>query len=330
MAQGNPAETILVLSTAYWASRCLHVVAEFGIADALGDEAQTAAALAAKTGTNPDALHRILRSLVNHGVFALKDGRFSHNPASRLLRSDDRASMRSLARMMGLNFHWDIYRELGHSLKTGESAANVTVRGDVFAHLREHPEDGRIFNEAMVGKSFGQIGPVLGAYDFTRFKTIGDIGGGVGHLLAAILDAAPSAKGVLFDLPEVVAQGRQSPHPRITYVGGDFFSDAIPPCDLYTMMTVIHDWSDEDSVAILKNVKAKAPPGAKLLLIEAIVDESATGNFPIDLDIEMLAFASGRERTRSQWQSLLEKAGFRLVSMTPLAGISGLIEAVVA
>jgi hypothetical protein len=143
-------------------------------------------------------------------VFALKDGRFSHNPASRLLRSDDRASMRSLARMMGLNFHWDIYRELGHSLKTGKSAATVTVQGDVFAHLRAHPDDGRIFNEAMVGKSFGQIGPVLGAYDFTSFKTIGDIGGGMGHLLAAILNAAPSAKGVLFDLPEVVAQGRQN------------------------------------------------------------------------------------------------------------------------
>src|SRR5512143_1174702 len=118
MTEGNPAQTILVLSTAYWASRCLHVVAESGIADALGDEPATAAALAAKTGTNPDALHRILRALVNHGVFALKDGRFSHNPASRLLRSDDRASMRSLARMMGLNFHWDVYRELAHSLKT--------------------------------------------------------------------------------------------------------------------------------------------------------------------------------------------------------------------
>jgi hypothetical protein len=95
------------------------------------------------------------------------------------------------------------------------------------------------------------------------------------------------------------------------------------------MMTVIHDWSDEDSVAILKNVKAKAPRGAKLLLIEALVDEGATGSFPIDLDIEMLAFASGRERTRSQWQSLLEKAGFQLVSATSLGGLSGLIEAVV-
>jgi hypothetical protein len=135
---------------------------------------------------------------------------------------------------------------------------------------------------------------------------------------------------VLFDLPEVVAQAKSKPHPRITYVGGDFFKDAIPPCDLYVMMTVIHDWSDGDSVAILKNLRAKAPTGAKLLLIEAIVDESATGSFPIDMDIEMLVFASGRERTQLQWKSLLEEAGFKLLGATPLAGLSGLVEAVVA
>lgn len=330
MTDRHPAETILVLSTAYWASRCLHVIAEAGIADALADEPQTAAALAAKTGTNPDALHRILRSLANHDIFKLEDGRFSHNAASRLLRSDDRASMRSLARMMGINFHWDVYRDLDHSLKTGESAAGAVVPGGLFEHLREHPADGRIFNEAMVGKSFGQIGPVLGAYDFKGFKTIGDIGGGMGHLLAAILNAAPAAKGVLFDLPEVVAQAKVKPHPRITYVGGDFFKDAIPSCDLYVMMTVIHDWSDGDSVAILKNLRARAPAGAKLLLVEAVVDESATGSFPIDLDIEMLAFASGRERTEPQWRSVLENAGFKLLRATPLGGLSGLVEAVVA
>jgi hypothetical protein len=330
MSEEHPAETVLSLSTAYWASRCLHLVADFGIADALGDEPQPAAVLAAKTGTNPDALHRLLRALANHGVFTLKDGRFSHNPASRLLRTDDPASMRSLARMMGLNFHWDVFRELGHSLKTGESAADKAIAGGLFEHLRTHSEDGRVFNEAMVGKSFAQIGPLLGAYDFTRFDTIGDIGGGVGHLLGAILNTAPSANGVLFELPEVIAQAKSTPNPRITYVAGDFFKDAIPPCDLYVMMTVIHDWSDADSIAILKNLRAHAPEGARLLLAEAVIDESAKGNFTIDLDIEMLVFASGRERTKSQWHSLLDEAGFKLVQAVPLAGITGLVEAVVA
>jgi O-methyltransferase/methyltransferase family protein len=327
MSERHPAESILKLSTAYWASRCLHAVAEFGIADALGDEPEAAAALAKRTGTNPDALHRILRALCNHGIFALRDGLFAHNAASRLLRSDNPASMRSLARMMGINFHWDVYRDLAHSLKTGESAGYKVQQGGLFEHLRTHPEDSRIFNEAMVGKSFGQIGPVLGAYDFSPFKMIGDIGGGVGHLLAAILDSAPGAKGVLFDLPEVIAQAKSRPNPRITYVPGDFFKDPIPACDLYVMMTVIHDWSDADAIAILKRLRGNAPPSAKLLLVEAIVDESATESFPIDMDIEMLVFASGRERTQAQWQALLSKAGFKFSRAVPLGGLTGLVEA---
>jgi hypothetical protein len=330
MDETNGAETILLIATAYWASRCLHLVADAGVADALGDEPQSAAALAAKTGTNPDGLHRVLRALANHRIFTLKDGRFSHNAASRVLRSDHPASMRSLARMMGRDFHWDAYRELGYSLKSGESAASKAVPGGLFEHLRANPEDGRIFNEAMVGKSFAQIGPLLGAYDFTRFETIGDIGGGVGHLLSAILQTAQAAKGVLFELPAVIAQAKSAPNPRIRYVAGDFFKDAIPPCDLYVMMTVIHDWSDTDSIAILKNVRAHAPAGARLILAEAIIDESATGSFPIDLDIEMLVFASGRERTERQWGGLLQESGFELVQAVPLAGITGLVEAVAA
>jgi hypothetical protein len=330
MTERHPAEAILTLSTAYWASRCLHVVAESGIADALGDEPQSAAALAGKTGANADALHRILRALCNHGIFTLRDGVFAHNAASRLLRSDNPTSMRSLARMMGLDVHWDVYRHLGHSLKTGESASGQVVRGGMFEYLRDHPADGRVFNEAMVGKSFGQIGPVLGAYDFSGFKTIGDIGGGVGHLLAAILNHAPAAKGVLFDLPEVIAQAKARPNPRIRYVPGDFFENEIPACDLYVMMTVIHDWSDEKAVAILRNLRGNAPPHAKLLLVEAIVYESATESFPIDMDIEMLTFVHGRERTEAQWQSLLARSGFKLTRATPLGGLSGLVEAVVA
>jgi hypothetical protein len=223
-----------------------------------------------------------------------------------------------------------VFRELGESLRTGKSAANKAVPGGLFKHLREHPEDGRIFNEAMVGKSFGQIAPVLAAYDFTGYRKIGDIGGGVGHLLAAILNAAPGASGVLFELPEVVAQAAAAPHPRIEYIGGDFFKDSIPACELYVMMTVLHDWSDADAVRILKNIRRTAPAEAKVLLVEAIIDEGARGSFAIDLDIEMLVFAEGRERTEAQWRSVLAEAGFKLTRATPFAGVSGLVEAVLA
>jgi hypothetical protein len=327
MSEQNPLESILGLATAYWTSRCLHVIAEAGIADALGDEPRSAAELAAHTGTNADALHRILRSLVSHGVFTLRDGRFSHNAASRLLRTDSQPSLRSLVRMMGLDFHWDAYRELMHSLKTGRSASEVVMPEGLFPRLKKNPEHGRIFNEAMMGKSAGMIGPVLAAFDFSAYKTIGDIGGGMGHLLAAILGAAPAARGVLFELPQVIDQARGTPHERISYMSGDFFKDPIPPCDLYVMMMVLHDWSDEESVAILSNIARSAPAGARLLLVEAVIDEANIGGFAVDLDIEMLAFAAGRERSAAQWRHVLEKSGFRLASARALNGMTGLVEA---
>ncbi|MEO6080505.1 MAG: methyltransferase [Steroidobacteraceae bacterium] len=326
MSAPHPAESILGLATAYWASRCLHVVAEAGIADALGDAPETAAALAQKTGTNADALHRILRPLVARGIFTLRDGHFAHNDASRMLRTDSQPSLRGLARMMGLDFHWDSYREMMHSLKTGRSASELVIPEGLFPRLRKNLEHGRIFNEAMVGKSVGMIGPVLANYDFTPFRTIGDIGGGMGHLLGAILGAAP-ARGVLFELPEVIEQARSKPHARIEYVGGDFFRDALPACDLYVMMMVLHDWSDEDCVCILQNIAKTAPAGARLLLVEAVIDETKLAGFAIDLDIEMLTFAFGRERTEAQWRTVVEQGGFQLSSVRDINGLTGLVEA---
>ena len=124
-----PPKVIQDLAVAYWASRCLHVIAELGIADALGDEAQTAQALAGNSGVNPQALHRVLRSLANHGIFVHDGERFAHNAASRLLRSDVPGSMRSLARMMGLKVHWDAYRELDTGLRTGKPAISAVIGG---------------------------------------------------------------------------------------------------------------------------------------------------------------------------------------------------------
>jgi hypothetical protein len=328
MSEDSPPPKIVQdLAVAYWASRCLHLVAEFGIADLLGDEPQTAEALARPGGLNPQALQRVLRSLSNHGVF-LHDGvRFAHNPASRTLRTDEPASMRSLVRMMGLKMHWDAYRELDTSLRTGQPSIAAVVDGGLFGYLRAHPEEGRLFHEAMAGKSFAQVPPVLEAYDFSGFATIGDIGGGLGHLLQGVLERAPGARGVLFDLPQVIDHARQRAHPRITYVGGDFFKDPIPPCDAYMMMTVLHDWSDEESIVILKNLKANAPRTAKVLIVEGVVRPDARNDFLLDLDIEMLTMTTGRERTQAEWSSVLDGAGFRLARVIPAGPWSSIVEA---
>lgn len=319
-------KTLQALAVAYWTSRCLHVVAELGIADVLGDEAQTAESLAAASRTHPQSLHRVLRSLANHGVFVHDGERFAHNAVSRLLRADQPGSARSLTRMMGLKVHWDAYRELDVAVRTGQPAIASVVEGGLFGYLRTHPEEGRLFDEAMAGKSFAQVGPILEAYDFSGFRTIGDIGGGLGHLLKAVLARAPQAGGVLFDLPQVVEQARGDANARIKYVGGDFFNDAIPPCDAYMLMTVLHDWSDQESIAILKNIKTGAPPAAKILLLEGVVQPDAREDFLMDLDIEMLVMTTGRERTRKEWDAVIRAAGLRLARVIPAGPWSSIIE----
>jgi O-methyltransferase/methyltransferase family protein len=323
----HPAQAVQQLATAYWASRCLHVAAELGVADVLGDEPQTAEAIAQSLGVQAAALHRILRALANHGVFQHDGTRFTHNESSRLLRTGVPGSMRSLARMMGLKVHWDAYRELDSAVRIGRPPISQVTKDGLFPYLTDHPEEGQIFNEAMAGKSSLQVGPVSSAYDFSAFRTIGDIGGGFGHLLYAVLEKAPQARGVLFDLPETIARARQSGMPRVTYVGGDFFKDPVPPCDAYMMMTVLHDWSDAESISILKNLQAGAPRGAKLLLVEGVVDPTARNSFILDLDIEMLALTTGRERTRAEWDTLLSRAGFRLTRIISTSTSSSIIEA---
>ncbi|MFZ1989096.1 MAG: methyltransferase [Alphaproteobacteria bacterium] len=326
MAETHPAQSVMLLGVAYWASRCLHIVADLGVADALDSEPETAASLAKKLGINAGALHRVMRALTNHGIFEIKNGRFSHNAASRLLREDAAGSMRSLVRLMGLKPHWDAYRELDQSVKTGKPAIDFVVKGGLFGYLSEHPEDGRIFDEAMTGKSFSQIPPVIASYDFTSFKTIADIGGGAGHLLYSVLDHAPQAKGVLFDLPEVIERAKEAANARVTYVGGDFFKTPIPPCDAYMIMTVLHDWSDEEAAAILRSIKKTAPNDAKLVIIESVVQEGSMGDMGLDLDIEMLAMTTGRERTREEWAQVLEAGGWRLSRVIPTGGWCGIVE----
>ena len=323
----HPAQAVQQLATAYWASRCLHVAAELGVADVLGDEPQTAEAIAQLLGVQPAALHRILRALANHGVFQHDGERFAHNESSRLLRTGVPGSLRSLTRMMGLKVHWDAYRELDSALRTGRPPIAQVTKDGLFPYLADHPEEAQLFHEAMAEKTTMQVGLVTDAYDFSAFTTIGDIGGGLGQLLYAVLEKAPQARGVLFDLPETIARAREGNMPRVTYVGGDFFKDLIPPCDAYMMMTVLHDWSDAESISILKNLQASAPRGAKLLLIEGVVEPTARNDFILDLDIEMLALTTGRERTRTEWETMLSRAGFRMTRIIPTSAMSSIIEA---
>jgi hypothetical protein len=310
MITANPVESLLQLSAGYYVSRALHTVADLGVADALGDAAQPVAALATAVSADAGALERVLRLLSLYGVFAYQDALVSHTDASRMLRNDHPTSMRSLVRMFGLPGFWTAVGQLSTSVETGEPSATRALPGGIWGYLGQNPEASRIFGEAMTGKAHGHIAGILATYDFSRFSTIADIGGGRGHLIRAIVEATP-ATGVLFDQPHVVHEAGAIESNRLHVIGGDFFHDLLPAADAYILMEVIHDWNDDASQKILRAVRRAARPEATLLLIEALLPDSSAPNWPTTLDIVMLTIG-GRQRTLGEYETLLRDSGFAM------------------
>jgi hypothetical protein len=327
MPASNPVETLLQLAGGYYVSRCLHAIANLGVASALDDTPRTAAELAQATGADPEALNRVLRLLSAYGVFEYRNGVVAHSPASRLLRADHPRSMRSLARMFGLSALWDAVGDLEYSIRTGKPSADKVLPGGLWGYLSAHPDASRVFDEAMTAKAHGQVAGVVAAYDFSSFGTIADIGGGRGHLLQAVLSTAPHASGVLFDQPHVIQQVSGIASDRLRLHPGDFFKDDLPTCDAYLIMEVIHDWDDEASRKILKAVRRAALKHAKVLLIEAILPDDPGPNWPKTLDIVMLTIG-GHQRTLAEYSELFGQCALVMTrEIDTHAGVS-IIEAV--
>lgn len=315
--QTPPAAQIWQIATGHLLPRCLHVLAEIGVADRLGDTPMSAESLAEVSGVDANALERMLRLLATESIFEAREDGWMHTERSRLLRSAHPQSMRPFVRMIGSHVNWSAAGELAHALRSGKAAVDAIVPDGMWAHLRDHPDEARIFDAAMTAKSSAEIAALIPAFDFTRYKAIADIGGGRGHILKAVLAAAPGASAVLFDQPGVVAD--LPPSPRLCVQGGDFFRDPLPAADAYILGNVLHDWPDAEAQAILRSIRCAAPKHAELLVLESIVPEGSQPHVSKVLDIVMLALTGGRERTRDEYESLLAAGGFHLQRIVPTA-----------
>jgi hypothetical protein len=322
----TPFDVLSKAAQGFVVSSGLYAVAQAGIADALGDTPKSAQDLAAATGTHPGALGRILRVLCGEGIFETRDRGYVHTPASRLLRQDHPQSVRGYV-LAVMPVFWEPFSKIDYSLKAGKPAFNELHPEGIFQYLKEHPDKARIFDDAMTGKAQGQIAGAVANYDFSRFGRIADIGGGRGHLLQAVLKAAPGARGILFDLPHVVEAAKAAAPDRMQFQGGDFFKDEMPVADAYMIMQVIHDWADEDATKILTGIRRAAPPHAKLLLIEMLIPEGPERDWAKEVDLFMLVFLHSSERTRSEYQQLLAKSGFRLDRVIDIGQSTAILEA---
>lgn len=328
-----PPVVLLGLIDGFFVPRAIHIVAELGVADYLADGAKSAEDLARAVGAHPSALHRLLRALASVGVFTEVEPRcFALTPVGEFLRTDIPGSLRPLARMIG-EHHWNVWGALMHSVTTGQPAYPRVHGLGFFDYVQRHPDKGRIFDEAMTGYVSQSSVAVAAACDFTRFKSIVDVGGGHGALMAAMLKASPLAGGTIFDLPGVVPGARERMEAaglsdRCQCVGGDFFAAVPAGGDAYTLASILHDWDDERCAVILRNCRRVMTGHEMLLLVEMVIPPGDAPFFGKLLDLEMLVSFGGRERTEAEYGELLGRAGFRLARVTPTATPASVIEAI--
>jgi hypothetical protein len=283
---------------------------------------QTVDEMAKASGTHPRSLFRLLRALASIGVFAQHDERrFVLTPLADRLRGDVPGSQRAMAITAGEE-HYQAWGELLYSVRSGQPAFDKLYGKPIFEYLSQHPEQATLFDETMVGVHGRESGAMLEAYDFSGIRVLADVGGGNGSLLTAVLKNHPTLKGLLFDLPGVAERAKVNIAAaglaeRCQVVGGNFF-EAIPAgADAYLLRHIIHDWNDERSAQILRNVHRALPATGKLLLVESVIPTGNEPSFGKLLDLTMLVIPGGQERTQEEYTTLYANAGFRLKRIVP-------------
>jgi len=321
--EDDPAETLRRLTIGYQVSQAVHVAASLGIADLLAEEACAVDELASSTGSHPDALYRLLRALASIGILREEPGRtFSLTEVGDCLRSDSPDSLAGWALYVGRPYYWNAWAHLLDSVQTGENAFRSVYGTSIWEYRADHPEESAIFDGAMTALTSRVNSSLIGSYDFERFATVVDVGGGHGVLLAALLAEHPAMQGVLFDQPHVVALAHDlleaaGVADRCQVIGGSFFESVPEGGDAYLLKAIIHDWEDAEAVAILEACRRAMRADATLLVVERILAPPNEGPAATFSDLNMLVGPGGRERTMDDFAALFEASGFRLQDETP-------------
>jgi hypothetical protein len=331
-----PHAQLIQMGVASWVSATVYAAAKLGIADHLGAGPRSAVELAATTRTHAPSLHRLMRTLAGLGILTERDAqRFALTPLGEALKSGAPGSARAtLIAFCGPAF-WHSWEEILYSLETGKTGFEKACGMPLFEYLAQHPEEASYFSEAMVGFHGSEPPAVAAAYDFSDVRTVVDVGGATGNMLAAILSRHATPRGVLFDRPHVVREApalleARGVDERVTIEPGDFFERVPAGGDAYLLSHILHDWNEDQCFTILGHCRKAIRPDGRLLIVETVLPPGDTPHQGKVQDMVMLVVPGGQERTEAEYASLLGKAGFRLSRVVPTESVVSVVEAIPA
>ena len=332
MSDPSPAQDQMMrMILTKWISKPIYAAAELGIADLLDPGPLSIEELARATRTRPDALYRLLRALASLGIFSEReDRRFQLTPLASLLKS---GSLRSTARSFNSEWNDRAWTRLLEGLRSGRTPFEEALGTSFSDWLEANPEDAGLLRQANALRAGQYRQALLDAYDFSRFSTLTDLGGGHGALLQEILTANPALQGTLAELPSVLPEAARALEAagvgeRCTLTECDLFRGVPAGADAYLLANVLHDWPDEKAGIILENCRRAMGPDTTLLIIEMLVPPGNEPSAAKLLDLEMLVVTGGRERSQEEFRGLLEAAGLSLRQVLPIGQGLFVMEAV--
>ena len=332
---GEPStdQVLIQLLTGMWATEAIAAAARLGVPDLLALGPRTADEVAEKSGSHAGAMHRLLRGLASLGVLERRDGeRWALTAVGERLRSDVPGTFRDAFIAETDHVHWQSWERLADAVRSGLPRPLPVLGAAAFEYYGKNLAEGEQFGKAMQNISRFAAAAVLEAYDFSGVKTMMDVGGGNGSLALAILEKHPEMRGTVFDLPYIEPQAKRDIHAagavhRCGFESGDFFQAVPRGADLHVLKFILHDWTDEECVRILRSCRASLESGGKLLVVEMLVPEEIRPDFVMLMDLNMLVMTGGRERTAKEFEALFAEAGFRMTRVVPTKSPFSLLEA---
>ncbi|QHC27587.1 methyltransferase [Streptomyces sp. HF10] len=339
LAQPSPAEeqagrhidTVFQMLTGHWVAQTVRAAAHLRIADHLAAGDRTADDVARRETSDPATTYRLMRACASLGLLAHEgEGRFTLTPLGEVLREGVPGSLREAALAQGAPGHWQSWGVFPEAVRVGGNGSELALGESLFDYFGKNPAEAALFSKAMSNMTGLVVEDTVALLDLAGAERVVDLGGADGALVIALMRAHPRLEGQVFDLPHVVggagqAAARAGVSDRFTPVAGDFF-EGVPEADYYLLKWVLHDWADEQCRTILANCREAARPGARMLVIEALVGETGGPDPAAVLDMNMLAVSSGQERDLGEFDALFGATGWKRTDIRPTRSLYSLIE----